>query len=351
MSDNLPDEIQLEIMKRLPVKSLIRFRIVSKAWKSHINSSDFIIKHFSYHRMHSQHLLVKYKNIHLADCDDKYVLIVDDDTFPKQKMLEDPAVIGTSHGLVCLHGRKRDVIFLWNILIRKVVVVVPPNANEHIFRTVLGFGVCRETNDPKIVRITFVDDRTMMQEGIGRVDKVEVFTLSTRAWRSSYGNLPRKSIQFYSFHDGAVIDGVYYWLAKERIAMDYDHQYIISFDMASKEFKEVTLPRSLIFVSMSKLEESLIVVGPDRHTSHLGYNVWTMGDENTSISGIPNSGDPIVEVPEGYDHGKLVVYKPYLKRITNLGIEGSHKSFELYDYMETLLLVDKPNFMAYNDIS
>ncbi|KAF5808807.1 putative F-box domain-containing protein [Helianthus annuus] len=32
MSNNIPLEIQTEIMKRLPVKSLLRFRSVSKSW-------------------------------------------------------------------------------------------------------------------------------------------------------------------------------------------------------------------------------------------------------------------------------------------------------------------------------
>ncbi|MFS7957923.1 putative F-box domain-containing protein [Helianthus anomalus] len=34
MSDNVPFEIQEELIKRLPVKSLIRFRSVSKSWKA-----------------------------------------------------------------------------------------------------------------------------------------------------------------------------------------------------------------------------------------------------------------------------------------------------------------------------
>ncbi|MFS8020011.1 putative F-box domain-containing protein [Helianthus anomalus] len=56
MSDNIPFEIQEEIIKKLPVKSLIQFRSVSKTWKSLIDSSDFI-KHY---RGHMQHLLVRY---------------------------------------------------------------------------------------------------------------------------------------------------------------------------------------------------------------------------------------------------------------------------------------------------
>ncbi|GKA65095.1 probable LRR receptor-like serine/threonine-protein kinase isoform X2 [Tanacetum coccineum] len=43
MSDNIPLDIQMEIIKKVyDVKSLIRFRSVSKPWKSFINSSKFI---------------------------------------------------------------------------------------------------------------------------------------------------------------------------------------------------------------------------------------------------------------------------------------------------------------------
>nr|GEW10136.1 SKP1-like protein 1B [Tanacetum cinerariifolium] len=40
--DNIPFEIQVEIMNRLPVKSLLQFRSVSKSWKCMIDSSSFL---------------------------------------------------------------------------------------------------------------------------------------------------------------------------------------------------------------------------------------------------------------------------------------------------------------------
>ncbi|GKB29616.1 F-box domain containing protein [Tanacetum coccineum] len=43
MSDNIPFDIQLAIMNRLPVKSLLQFRSVSKLWKYSIDCFDFVI--------------------------------------------------------------------------------------------------------------------------------------------------------------------------------------------------------------------------------------------------------------------------------------------------------------------
>ncbi|GJV45136.1 phospholipase-like protein [Tanacetum coccineum] len=43
--DYIPFEMQIEIMNRLPVKSLLQFRTVSKSWKSCIDSSTFFFNY------------------------------------------------------------------------------------------------------------------------------------------------------------------------------------------------------------------------------------------------------------------------------------------------------------------
>ncbi|KAK1423677.1 hypothetical protein QVD17_18984 [Tagetes erecta] len=232
MSDNIPFEIQTEIIQRLPVKSLIRFRSVSKTWKSLIDSSDFVARYSG-----QQRLLVGYDG--LLDFKQKYVSVVDDDTFPQHKvyvhvplmvkMLKRSTTIDGSHGLLCSHGDyqlDRDSptfgtgrAVMWNPSIRKAVSVVVPNVAYGTFETVLGFGVCRETNDPKIVKIIHISNG----RDVGSITciiprQVEVFTLSTNAWRYSYSNLPRKSIHFSYYR--VVIDGFIYWLATDRIARD-----------------------------------------------------------------------------------------------------------------------------------
>ncbi|XP_071688416.1 F-box protein At1g30790-like [Rutidosis leptorrhynchoides] len=86
MSDHVPFDIHIEIMKRLPVKSLIRFSSVSKRWKSLINSSKFIA---DYTKLHSQrqHLLIKYMNHSSYPQQICFVSIVDDDTFPEHRLI------------------------------------------------------------------------------------------------------------------------------------------------------------------------------------------------------------------------------------------------------------------------
>ncbi|KAF5762783.1 putative F-box domain-containing protein [Helianthus annuus] len=379
MSDNVPFEIQEEIIKRLPVKSLIRFRSVSKSWKSLIDSSDFI----THYRSQRQHLLVyNYQSVDNRNC----VSIVDDYTFPQHsvsvtlplfvKMLRRYRKIGSSHGLLCLY-REGEVV-IWNPLITKAVVVNVPN-NDEMFNTELGFGVCRETRDPKIVKIRYMDRFTDM-EGVSSIPwQVEIFTVSTGEWRSLSSNLPRKSIVFgyRQIEDGVCVDGVYYWLATDRSTVDdatEAYTMIMSFDMTSEEFREVNLPDRFVYhVSMWDLDiyslrESLVLV--EFNFNNPVYDVWMMEDGVpksftklftfhvpdaiiTCVHGFRKSGEVVMEVIEDdWEVRSLVVYEPNLKRITNLGISHSANDVSkiyVHSYMETLLLLDQPSFTIFDN--
>ncbi|GJT24536.1 F-box domain containing protein [Tanacetum coccineum] len=53
MSDNIPFDIQMDIMNRLPVKSLLQFRTVSKQWKFSIDNFEFIHENLAFRHMNS----------------------------------------------------------------------------------------------------------------------------------------------------------------------------------------------------------------------------------------------------------------------------------------------------------
>ncbi|MFS8031063.1 putative F-box domain-containing protein [Helianthus anomalus] len=371
MSYDIPFEIQAEIMKRLPVRSLIQFRSVSKQWKSLIDSSDFI----SHYSSQQQHLLTRYVN--LGSLHPTYLSIVDDHTFPRHRvsltvplpvnLLTNYDIIGTSCGLLCLYssyqkGRNGPVsgsgmAVIWNLAIRKFVAVGVRNV---MFRTVLGFGVCRESADPKIVKITCRGDG----EDVESV--VEVFTLSSRAWRNPGTNLPRMSIKLFG---SPVENGCLYWLATDRIATDGGFNFsnmIVSFDMTSEEFREVNLPDNLarwrgFKLSLSKVRESLVVVEDVGHgveaiwmmddgvsksfTKLFTVNVNTPPAQVRRFRGFRKTGEPIIEVVQHNLHGQLVVYEPDSEHVDELEIDGKKFSFSVFSYMETLLLLDQPNLM------
>ncbi|GKD25162.1 F-box domain containing protein, partial [Tanacetum coccineum] len=162
MSDYIPFEIQSEIMKRLPVKSLVQFRSVSKQWKSFIDCPEFIKTYHINHPNPKHHLLVRYNHV------PTYTSIIDDNTFPQQKFpLTAPEplnLLSSVDGLLCFYGLYKDIeletkmVVLWNPSVRKCVGIPIPNVFDSPYGyTRIGFGVCRDTNDPKLVKINVVE--------------------------------------------------------------------------------------------------------------------------------------------------------------------------------------------------
>ena len=366
MSDNIPFDIQAQIIKSLPVKSLIRFRLVSKQWDSFIGSSKFIAE-YQTHQKRRHHLLVSLVSTH--NFDEKYVSIVDDDTFPQHKFsltfppsvhepLERPDII-SSQGLLFVH-RYDEVCsgtvegFIWNPIIRKSVdieVCIEPRPDI----LTLGFGVCPDTCDPKIVKYTWY------QNHWGSF--FEVFALSTNAWRRLSKNLPRECVLFTP--NQVAIDRFMYWIAYEMIYADNGYQwidtkrFIVSFDMTSEEFTEISLPASLAAGAQTSLKihnirESLVVVQFKIEAGKRVHSVWKMMEHGASksftklytidviklVHGFRKSGEPIVE-KENDGRKDFFAYDPDSKHINFIGISREGYSYiSVISYIETLLLLD-----------
>lgn len=381
MSDHIPFHIQVDIIKLLPVKSLIRFRAVSKSWKSFIDSSE-VLAHTGNRQTHQHRLLIRYIDVVGIDVEEyeiKYVSIVDDDdTFPQQKcvptfplsidFLEDSTVAGTSHGLFCFYGWLDFgpcMAVIWNPSIRKSVDVAMPNLlDNNQSETFVRFGVHPDTLDPMIVNLTFNHHWRLLDTNPWQV---KVFTLSSQTWRRplcSSSNVLRESIQFA--RSQVVIGGFIYWLAFDTSSMlDVPDQYgnsIVSFDMKTEEFTKVNLPECLSRwrrpeneFSISKLRDSLAIFDYDRKS----FVVWVMKPGVASsltrlytstapheyinqILGFRKNGAPIIEIKDDSEISNmsvLAVSDPDLEHFSQIGVGGRMFSFTGHFYMETLLLL------------
>ncbi|KAI3494938.1 hypothetical protein L1887_36996 [Cichorium endivia] len=237
MSDQIPFHIQEEIMKRLPVKSLVQFRSVSKAWKSLIESSDFIAAQNLHRHNQPQHLIVSFEfPAFEEDCVIFSRCYIDDDNFPLQislptlplsvNQLTLSTIVGSSHGLVCLYGSHPDfsskMAVVCNPSIRKSFVVAVPGLPFVLHEPSVGFGVCPVTRDPKIVAIIHSSE-------------VMVYTLKSGEWRSVFGNLP--TIGTRDLFCSVVTDRFIYWRAESQT-----RKMVMSFDVTSENFEAIDLP-------------------------------------------------------------------------------------------------------------
>ncbi|XP_076915672.1 putative F-box protein At1g47790 [Bidens hawaiensis] len=136
MCDYIPIEIQAEIMKLLPVKSLIRFQSASKRLKSLIDGPEFITSH-SISSGGKPVILSCERSVDTVE--ETYVLIADDASFPHHGVpltvpvlvnrLQGPRLLSSSHGLFCFYGiitgGCNTMVVVCNLSIRKAVGVVP----------------------------------------------------------------------------------------------------------------------------------------------------------------------------------------------------------------------------------
>ncbi|GJV92026.1 retrovirus-related pol polyprotein from transposon TNT 1-94 [Tanacetum coccineum] len=367
MSDHIPFEIQSEIIKRLPVKSVVQFRSVSKLWKSLIDSSKFIT---SYHSCKT-HLFVKYW---LAN-ELKYVSIADDHTFPNNKSsltLPKPvsqlgyiSTLTSVNGLLCFYGSRQDVrgkyiAVLWNPSVGKAVSInisnplLIPNGLTYI-----GFGVCPNTSDPKLVRINTIGFPTVLNW------EVDVFTLSTRVWKS-VSNIPPAFRTCHLTSGHVFVEGFIYWRAYDNIklARGIRSNMIISFDLKSDEFGEVCLPGRFVRMNtftISKVYETLGLFEYYNEGETRFCDVWKMKEGVTKsftkmlsikapdswvryrVLELRKNGEAIIENIDDTDSSVLEVSETSSGRISGVGINGTSYSFSMNSYMETLLLLDQSN--------
>ncbi|XP_076920821.1 F-box protein At1g52495-like [Bidens hawaiensis] len=381
----IPFAIKAEIMRWLPTKSLLRFRSVSKEWKSLIDSSKFVF-YYSINRARQHRLLV----CHPApeNLETKYVCIVDDELEPFPQHLTtttlvpggliSPNIIGSSQGLfwvygyaICKSGIYMKVI-VWNPSIRKSVAI--DVLHRECYETRFGFGVFHRSSDPMLVKVSY-----RLFTNLGDIMsctpwEVEVYALSLRAWRSIPTiNQPRNSILLGWRHVG--IDEIIYWFAVDcanvNMVENIGHNLIVSFDMASERFIEISLPADNLTrakshnVAISKLKESLIIVEEDQVKRV--YNVWmmmehrvpksltkilTVNKPDTSIRALlgfrkndepcdPLPTEPIFETSTHINNmHDVAIDELHSEHMSYIGISGPQMNYYACSYMETLLLLD-----------
>ncbi|GJV48627.1 F-box domain containing protein [Tanacetum coccineum] len=374
MADHiLPFDIEAEIMERLPVKSLIRFRSVSKQWLSLIDSSNFI-NNYHINRKHPEHhVFVQYKQ----ENGKKYISIIDDSSFPNQKssltvpgplsLLRHAKPCSSVDGLLCFYGVRRDVAgqakmaVLWNPAIRKSVGIPIPNQLSSLKgSTHIGFGICPNTSDPKLVRInTFIDSKTVDWE-------VEVYAWSARVWKS-VSNIP-PAFKYSYLESGQVYVGgfIYFGALDYRLLGKITSNLIVSFDLKSNEFGEVCLPDRLVNtynLGVMKVYESLGLLEHNQYDDDiLSCGVWVMKEGVSkmftkmfsiktpfnlfgyTVVELRKNGDAILKDGDYMFEDDIVpvlkVYETCSGHINDFGIKGKYFSFSVKSYMETLLLLD-----------
>ncbi|KAK4540536.1 hypothetical protein RGQ29_031833 [Quercus rubra] len=349
ISDYLPEVVVLQILCRLPVKSLIRFRCVSKIWNSLITTSAFIDSHLTQSLSlpsNSNKLVVSRGDFRTKV--EYYEFIHDDNndsdsSFHQFQNVEFPLsfsyfkLIGSVNGLFCLC--EKEQIILWNPCIRKFITLPKTKTKSAV---IYGFGFDARTNDYKVVSIA-TKPRCL----------VEVYSLKEGAWRkTSAGGSLSPGTMFLCYNGAAFIKGAVHFQATCRITRKLKTcPFILSFDFGDEVFRFISLPMSVLTAELEfdifGFRGSLSVVCYT-HRIRTSCSIWVMKEYDVDKTwsklctvDLCGNGHVIVETDLKTDP-KLSSYDPQSKQVKNLGIYGRSFNSCADNYVESLVLLNKP---------
>ncbi|KAI3413006.1 Pre-mRNA-processing factor 19 [Psidium guajava] len=246
MAESFPEDIWVEILFRLPVKSLMRFKCVGKRWQSLISNPGFAKSHLQRLKVGdsipSQRIIrSRFKRSPLETMDFEALegaIGGRDDCEPvelhsphKDFSFSEDSIVGSCDGLICLVVPGGFLIY--NPAIRESRELPCSDFGGYGGSTGLfrGFGYDSRSDDYKLVE--------------GRVDygnwEVEIFSLKSGSWRSMQVQFQKES-HLEVCGPGVYWNGAIHWFVDGRVA-HRRQGVIMSFDLSEEKFhQELPVP-------------------------------------------------------------------------------------------------------------
>ncbi|KAK0596530.1 hypothetical protein LWI29_016521 [Acer saccharum] len=248
----VPLDVVTDMFYRLPVKTLLRFRCLSKVFCSLIDSPDFVKLHLNHTVSTKTHLVLVLKGLHLYTADlDSLDEATPFDHYPEY-IWGVTEVFGSCNGLIALSNSEKDISLLnpatkqmFNLPVENVDLPKKDCFRGFVF---YGFGYDFVHDDYKIVRMVQFKKDKDDDLGIFLDYEVKVYSLKTNSWRKVV-NLPnylRLLFQFY-YHllhrrgYAVFASGVLHWVFPRRAELGIGDS-LVGFDLGAEEFRVVPEP-------------------------------------------------------------------------------------------------------------
>ncbi|KAI3955572.1 hypothetical protein MKX01_034894 [Papaver californicum] len=273
---SVPEDISQEILLRLPVKSLLRFKSISKYFSFLIRSSNFIKKHINhsiqknnvtfifpdYDNRETQFISLNPLLDSPSSKPDGFMTHNRRYSFIKSGWKID-SFCGSSNGLLCIccvntyvdedevgcalsddDDIKEEQIVVLNPSTREYKkILVPQRVSDPgaVLRSLFWFAYDCKIDDYKVVRV--VDFDRSGKESF----EVEVYTLGLNSWKK-IGNVSFK----FEKHHGVLVSGALHWFV---VSGETQLKVLVSFDIANERFVEVLLPKERLTYPEEPLED------------------------------------------------------------------------------------------------
>ncbi|CAN4090921.1 unnamed protein product [Withania somnifera] len=302
----LPPELITEILTRVPVNSLLKFRCVSKSWLALISSPEFINTHLVVSANNKEYvhnrLMLSFvqPEYNLKECNVGCLLYGDvteafDLDYPMKNPHKSVWIVGSVNGLICLAIEEND-LFIWNPSIRKFKKL--PDLRPMLrcgYYFMYGFGYDEVHDDYKVVGIFCI-----FGSGGSYNVEVKIYGLKRDFWR----NVDDFDGGVLLNDSGKFVKGKLHWATTARLA-EYNGWEIISIDLTDEKWGKVEQPcyeeGNFDFV-LGGLENNLSVLCNYHKTR---ADVWVMKEY-----GVKDSWEKMYTIIYPDDPGKYMFSPP-----------------------------------------
>ncbi|XP_071716278.1 F-box protein CPR1-like [Rutidosis leptorrhynchoides] len=286
MSDvPLPTDVLARILSRLPVRSLLRFRSVSKSFHALIDSPYLINLHLNHSAKSNSHLNLMFggdRSLSYLNLDSPTNTVTKIDN-PLYFAIFETVVLGACNGVLCLCTTEPDnEVAFWNPVVRKFkkVRLSPAKCIEGYGRGICikGYGYDHVNDEYKVVRL--VQYRDLFNEIVH--SSLEVYGTKRDGWREVEGGFPYHVCYRRNFN--VFCNGCLHWLVSKKPDRKLGYM-IVEFDLVTDELRLIVGPEfgdGNVRVSLGVLGGCLCVVCNDPKM----VDVWIMkgfGDKKTWI--------------------------------------------------------------------
>ncbi|KAK3217820.1 hypothetical protein Dsin_011790 [Dipteronia sinensis] len=342
---DLPPEMIVDILSRLPVKSLCRFKCVSKSWLTLISHPRFVKMHLNQTQREKLFLDAKecFYSVDLESlsCDVDKVEAVKLDIAPLESDLEvfiRNTWVNSSNGLLCFNLGKCLWVYNPSTGERKQV---PDFCFHYRGKFCFGFSYNDSIDDYKFVRLNHP----------GNI--VEIYSLRKNSWTSIQHDLCNIRYRFDGIQ-GFPLNGAIHWefYYGDNFKDQSQNKVIIAFDLAKENFKTLQLPiTENVRCIVGLFGSYLCMLGKGIADT---YQLWVMKEYGvqeswtkiltfTSPSGFPKPvcylNNTNIPMMHKYLEG-LVFYNPEHRELKNIEVDVT-QGFLVYRYVESLV---SPNY-------
>ncbi|KAK4413274.1 F-box protein [Sesamum alatum] len=226
---NLPSELIINILSRLPVRTIISCKCVCKSWLNLLDTPEFARSHLSI----SVPGLILYESLRHVEHFEIFEFEDEPDLerhelhynsitkiSSKEFINEDHpglGIQGSANGLVCFRkiGQHPETVYICNPITRDYIQLPTPGTIWY-YPTIVtyGFGASKISGQHKVVRIYHECRRDPDTHNLLVIPKSEcrVYTLGTGSWRSI---APGPKLEYSCRSIGAFLNGNLHWLVTD----------------------------------------------------------------------------------------------------------------------------------------